>query len=135
MGNSKPLKTDAEHKAALARIYELMDARPGTLEGGELDALVGSVEVYESENVDMGYPGPVAAIDFRMEQAGLSPRDLVSCIGSQVEVAEVLSGKRAITPLMAQALHKRLGIPVETLLRPPTALPDDWSAAYRRDGG
>ena len=129
MTNIKPIKTDAEHETTLARIYELMNAQPGTPEGEELDALVSIVEAYESKRVAMGYPDPVAAIEFRMEQAGLSPRDLIPCIGSQAKVAEILSGKRPITPAMARALHERLGIPVETLLREPAPLPDDQPAA------
>ena len=119
MANIKPIKTDAEHETALARIYELMDAQLGTSEGDELDALVSVVEAYESEQVEIGYPDPVAAIEFRMEQAGLNPNDLIPCIGSQAKVAEVLSRKRSITPLMARALHERLGIPVDALLREP----------------
>src|SRR3972149_3330043 len=67
----------------------------------------------------MGYPSPVAAIQFRMEQAGLSKRDLIPFIGSRAKVSEVLSGKRAITMPMARALHEHLGIPAGVLLREP----------------
>ena len=66
----------------------------------------------------MGYPGPVTAIEFRMEQAGLSPRDLVPFLGSRAKVSEVLSRTRAITVPMARALHEHLGIPADVLLRP-----------------
>lgn len=122
MAKVKPLRNDTEHEAALSRIYELMDAQPGTVEGGELDALVGAVEEYESQHAEMGWPSPVAALQFRMEQAGLNPGDLVSCIGNDAEVADVLSGKREITPPLAHALHQRLGIPLATLLRPALSL-------------
>lgn len=122
MAKVKPLRNDTEHEAALARIYELMDAQPGTAEGAELDALVGAVEEYESQHAGMGWPSPVAAIRFRMEQAGLNPGDLVPGIGNDAEVAAVLSGQREITPPMARALHQRLGIPLETLLRPALSL-------------
>ena len=54
-----------------------------------------------------------------MEQAGLSPRDLIPFIGSRAKVSEVLSGKRAITTPMARALHEHLGIPADVLLRRP----------------
>ena len=69
----------------------------------------------------MDHPSPIAALEFRMEQAGLAPRDLVPYIGSRAKVSEVLSGKRAITMPMARALHQHLGIPAEVLLREPTA--------------
>src|SRR6266446_9902373 len=113
----KAIRTEADHKAALERIDALMDASAGTAAGDELDVLVDLVEHYEEKHVPMGFPTPVAAIEFRMEQAGLSPRDLVHYIGSRAKVSEVLSGKRALTIGMARALHQHLGIPAEVLLQ------------------
>ena len=94
-----------------------MDAEPGTPEGRELDVLADMVDLYESRHEPMGWPDPVAAIEFRMEQAGLDPRDLIPFIGSRAKVSEVLSGKRAITMPMARALHEHLGTPADVLLR------------------
>ncbi len=110
------IQTEAEHKAALTRIHDLMNAELGTPEGSELDSLVGAVEEYESRTAPMGHPGPLRAIEFRMEQAGLCPDDLIPCIGSEEKVAEVLSGTRLVTPTMAFALQELLGIPAESLL-------------------
>jgi HTH-type transcriptional regulator/antitoxin HigA len=121
MANIKPIRTEEEYGAALGRIDELMDAEPGSPEGEELDVLVDLVELYESKNEPMGYPSPLAAIEFRMEQGGLSPRDLIPLIGSRAKVSEVLSGRRAITMPMARALHEHLGIPSDVLLREPGA--------------
>lgn len=95
--NIKSIRTEQEYEAALKRVDELMDADLGTPEGEELDALVDLVEAYESRHVPMGYPSAVEAIEFRMDQDGLSPRDLVPFIGSRAKVSEVLAGKRAIT--------------------------------------
>lgn len=117
MAEVKPIRTETDYTAALARVDELMDAEPGSPEGEELDVLANLVERYESKHVPMGYPGPIAALKFRMDQAGLAPRDLVPYIGSRAKVSEVLSGKRAITMPMARALHRRLGIPTDVLLR------------------
>ncbi len=114
----KAIRTEADHKAALERIDALMDASAGTAAGDELDVLADLVEHYEEKHVPMGFPTPVAAIGFRMEQAGLAPRDLVPYIGSRAKVSEVLSGKRALTIGMARALHQHLGIPADVLLRP-----------------
>ena len=111
------IRTEADYASALARIDELMDVRPGSPEGRELDALVDSVERYEIAHEPMGYPDPAAALAFRMEQAGLSPLDLVPFIGSSAKVSEVLSGKRPLTVPMARALHEHLGIPADVLLR------------------
>ena len=94
MVNVRPVRTEADYEAALARVAELMDAREGTPEGEELDVLVDLVGVYEDKHVPMGYPDPVAAIEFCMDQQGLSQRDLVPYIGSSARVSEVLSGLR-----------------------------------------
>src|SRR3989454_5943126 len=119
MSTVKRIRTEADYRAALARIDTLMDAEHGTPEGEELDVLTDLVEHYESKHVPMGYPSPIAAIEFRMEQAGLTPRDLVPFIGSRPKVSEVLSGKRQLTMAIARALHEHLGIPAEVLLREP----------------
>jgi len=117
----KPIRIEADYEAALARIDALMDAEPGTPEGEELDVLTDLVEHYEAKHVSMGYPSAVAAIVFRLEQAGLTQRDLVPFIGSRAKVSEVLSGKRRITMPIARALHEHFGIPAEVLLQEPGA--------------
>lgn len=119
MSAIKPVRTEEDYEEALARIDALMDAAPGSPEGDELDVLADLVELYESRREPMGYPSPLAAIEFRMEQAGLSPRDLIPFIGSRAKVSEVLSGKRAITMPMARALYEHLGIRADVLLREP----------------
>ena len=70
MADVKPIRTEKDYEAALARVDELMDAAPGSLEGDELDVLVDLVELYESKHEPMGYPSPLAAIEFRIEQGG-----------------------------------------------------------------
>lgn len=117
MSTIKPIRTDADHEAALERIDTLMAAEPGTPEGDELEVLADLVEHYEEKNVPMGYPSPVAAIEFRMDQAGLTQRDLVPILGTRAKVSEVLSGRRPLTMRMARALHEHLGIPAEVLLQ------------------
>jgi HTH-type transcriptional regulator/antitoxin HigA len=129
----KPIRTDADHEAALARIDALMTAKPGTPDGDELDVLVDLVEHYEEKHVPMGFPNPIAAIEFRMEQAGLAPRDLVPLIGSRAKVSEVLSGRRPLTMRMARAIHEHLGVPAEVLLsRPGDADAADADVDWRR---
>ena len=118
-GKIKPIRTEKDYKAALARIDALMNAEPDSAEFDELDVLADLVELHESKHDPMGIPSPVAAIEFRMEQGKLSLRDLIPFIGSPAEVSEVLSGKRAITMTMARALHEHLGIPADVLLREP----------------
>ncbi len=130
MAAIRAIRTDEDCERALERIQELLDMLSG--EDGqvedmehpartELDVLSDLVEHYESRTVGIGYPNPVAAIRFRMDQAGLSARDLAPFIGSRSKVSEVLAGKRAITMPMARALHQHLGIPADVLLRPSGA--------------
>jgi len=96
-----------------------MDAKAGTPDGEELDVLTDLVELYEARHQPMGYPTPVGAILFRMEQEGLTARDLIPFIGSRSKVSEVLSGKRPLTMQMARALHANLDIPADVLLQQP----------------
>lgn len=117
----KPIRTDKDLERALERIDRIFDAEEGTPESDELDVLAVLVEHYEDERDPIGFPTPVAAIEFRMEQAGLTNRDLIPFLGSRSRVSEVLSGKRAITMSMARALHRHLGIPAEVLLQEPGA--------------
>ena len=131
MVNISPIRTEEDHEAALSRLAEIFQAEIGTPEGDERDILADLVELYEDKHYPIGLPDPISAIKFRMEQANLTPRDLVPFFGSRAKVSEVLSGKRAITMSMARALHQHLGIPADVLLQEPGAsLPDtlpSWS--------
>jgi HTH-type transcriptional regulator/antitoxin HigA len=131
MARIAPIRTEADLRAALARINELMDAVAGTPEADELSVLADLVEVYEAKHFPIERPTPVDAIRFRMEQAGLEPRDLEPYIGSRGKVSEVLAGKQPLTLPMIRALHKHLGIPAEVLLnedRGPARDPQDAGA-------
>ena len=128
----RPIKTQEDYENALKRIEQLMDAKLGTPEGDELEVLSTLVDLYEEEHFPVDLPSPVDAIRFRMEQEGLSNRDLEPYIGSRGKVSEVLSEKRPLTLQMIRALHTDLGIPAEVLLqRPGASLPEspteiDW---------
>ena len=85
--------------------------------GERLDVLVTLVEAYESKHYPLDLPDPVEAIRFRMEQKGMTPRDLVPMIGRINRVYEVLGRRRALTLAMIQRLHRELGIPAESLIK------------------
>ena len=87
-----------------------------SVEGDELAILATLVEQYEDARFPIEAPTPLAAIQFRMEQLGLTPRDLIPHIGSRSRVSEVLSGARALTIDMIRALHQELGIPANVLI-------------------
>lgn len=119
----RPIRTPADHAAALKRIEAIFGARPGTPKGDELDLLATLVEVYEDREIPMPAPSPLDAIRFRMEQQGLRAKDLVPYIGSASKVSEVLSGKRALSLSMIRNLVDGLGIPAEILLTRPRRKP------------
>ncbi len=113
----KPIRIKADYRAALKEIEALMSARPDTPEGERLDVLVTLVEAYEKKHYRFDLPDPVEAIKFRMEQQGLTPKDLVPMIGQINRVYEVLNRKRPLTLAMIQRLHTELGIPAESLIK------------------
>jgi len=114
----KPIKTDADYRAALKEIESLMMAMPDTPEGEKLDILATLVEAYESRRYPLDLPDPVEAIKFEMEQKGLTIKDLEPMIGRSNRVYEVLNHKRSLTLKMIWRLHRELGIPAELLIKP-----------------
>jgi HTH-type transcriptional regulator/antitoxin HigA len=113
----KPIRTRADHRAALKEIETLMTAKACTPKGERLDVLVTLIEAYERKHFPMDLPDPIEAIRFRMEQMKLAPKDLVPMIGQINRVYEVLNGKRPLTLQMIRRLHRELGIPAESLIR------------------
>lgn len=113
---TKPIRTERQYDAALARVEELLDARPGTPEGDELDLLAALVEFYELEHLPIAPPDPVEAILFRMEQMGLDRKSLEPFLGGRSRVSEVLNRKRELSKSQIRKLHRGLNIPLENLL-------------------
>ena len=114
----RPIKTKADHRAALKEIDQLMEAKPGTPAGDRLDVLAMLVERFESQHEPIDPPNPIDALLYHMESRGLTRRDLEPLIGSRARVAEVLNRRRALTIEMIRKLHKGLGISAEVLIRP-----------------
>lgn len=114
----KTLKSKADYRAALKEIENLMGAKPKTQQGERLDLLVTLVEAYEARHYALDLPDPVEAIKFHMEQKDLTPKDLEPMIGRSNRVYEILGRKRPLTLKMIWRLHKDLGIPAESLIRP-----------------
>ncbi|MBC8504152.1 MAG: ImmA/IrrE family metallo-endopeptidase [Chloroflexi bacterium] len=116
---AKILKSETEYEAALAHVDALMDAEPGSPEEAELELFAFLVEKYEELHYPIDLPDPIEAIQFRMEQSGLTRKDLAPYLGSQSKVSEVLNRKRPLSLSMIRALHIGLGIPAEILLKEP----------------
>lgn len=114
----KPIRTKKDHEAALAEVERLWGAKSGTPAGDRLDVLATLIEAYEAVHYPMDPPDPIEAIKFRMEQQGLTRRDLEPLIGTRTRVAEVLNRKRSLSIAMIRRLHHALGISAEVLIRP-----------------
>ena len=117
----KPIKTDADYRAALKEIESLMMADPDTPEGEKLDVMTTLVEAYEARHFPMDLPDPVEALKFEMERKNLTVKDLEPMIGKSNRVYEILNHKRSLTLKMIWKLHEGLGIPAESLIKPPRA--------------
>ena len=113
----RPIKTEADHRAALNEIDRLMDAALNTLEGDRLDVLTTLVEVYEEKHHAIEAPDPIEAILHRMDALGMSRKDLEPLIGTRARVSEVLSRKRPLTINMIRRIAVAMSIPADILIR------------------
>ena len=117
-GEVRPIRTKRDYEAALKEVERLWGAKSGTRDGDRLDVLATLIDAYEAEHYPMDPADPIEAIKFRMEQQGLTRRDLEGIIGTRTRIAEVLNRKRGLSVGMIRRLHDRLGISAEVLIRP-----------------
>ncbi|MGF9691921.1 MULTISPECIES: helix-turn-helix domain-containing protein [unclassified Rhizobium] len=118
MSDLKPIRTEADYEEAIGTLSALWGAESGTPDGDRLDILATLIEAYELANHSVDLPDPIDAIAFRIEQQGLTRRDLEPVLGSRGRVAEILNRKRPLTLGMIRRLHSELGIPAEVLIQP-----------------
>lgn len=116
--NIRPIRTQDDHRAALRELsgYFVREPEPGTDEGDRFEILLTLVEAYEARHFPVAPADPIEAIRFRMEQGGLTVKDLVPSIGQPNRVYEVLNRKRGLTLDMIRNLHRNLGIPLRSLV-------------------
>lgn len=112
----KPIRNERDYKKAIKRIETLWDAAPNSSEYDELEVLATLVDAYEAHHHPIDPPDPIEAIRFRMDQLGLSRKDLEAYIGSRGRVSEVLGRRRGMSLSMIRKLYRGLGIPAEVLL-------------------
>ena len=113
----KPIKTKKDYQSALERLETIFDAKKGSQEGDELEVLSILIEKYEDEHFAIGFPDPIEAIKFRMEQLGYNQTDLAKVVGLKSRTSEILSKKRKLTLDMIRLLHDNLKIPTEVLIQ------------------
>jgi HTH-type transcriptional regulator/antitoxin HigA len=114
----KPIRGEADYDAAMEEVAMLWGAASGTPEGDRLDVLATLIDAYEAKRHAMDAPDPLEAIKFRMEQQGMTRKDLEGIIGTRTRIAEVLNRKRGLSIDVIRRLHDRLGISAEVLIRP-----------------
>ena len=116
--NIRPIHSDDDYRAALRELSAYFDnePEPGSDDGDCFEVLATLVEAYEARHFPINAPEPIEAIRFRMEQGGLTVKDLAPFIGRPNRVYEVLNGKRALTLDMIRKLHRNLDIPAESLI-------------------
>ncbi len=115
--NIKPIRTKKDYEQALARLEVIFDSKKGTEKGDELEILGMLIENYENEKFAIGFPDPVEAIKYRMEQLGYNQTDLANVVGLKSRASEILNRKRKLSLEMIRQLHDRLNIPTEVLIQ------------------
>ncbi|MBX3318489.1 MAG: helix-turn-helix domain-containing protein [Nitrospira sp.] len=111
-----PIKTARDYDRTLSRIEQLMEAKSGTKAGDELDVLTTLVEAYEAKRHAICPPDPIDAITFRMDQLGMTRKDLEALLGGRGRVSEIFTRKRTLSLEMIRRLHRKLYIPLESLI-------------------
>jgi HTH-type transcriptional regulator / antitoxin HigA len=114
----KPIKSEADHAAALREIERLWGADEGTAAEDRLEVLTTLVEAYEQAHFPIAAPDPIEAIKFRLEQRGADQKALIGVIGNRTRVYEVLRRDRPLSLSMIRRLNQTLNIPAEVLIRP-----------------
>jgi HTH-type transcriptional regulator/antitoxin HigA len=118
MSDVKPIRTSKDHERAIKEVEALWGAKSGTPKGDRLDVLATLIDAWEAIHYPIDPPDPIEAIKFRMEQQGLTRKDLEGIIGTRARIAEVLSGKRELSIAMIRRLNEQLGIRADVLIRP-----------------
>jgi HTH-type transcriptional regulator/antitoxin HigA len=113
----KPIKTEKHYQESIKRLEVIFDAKKGTPEGDELEILSILIDKYENEKFPIGFPDPIEAIKFRMEQMGYNQTDLAKVVGLKSRASEILNKKRKLTLEMIRQLHDSLKIPTEVLIQ------------------
>ena len=117
----RPIRTDEDHRAALAEIEACWGAPEGTQEGDKLEILVALVELYEAKRwpIETGQNfDPIDVLHYAIEELGHSQGELAKLLGSRSRASEILSRRRALTVEMIHKISEAWKIPADLLVRP-----------------
>ncbi len=115
--NIKPIKTKKDYEQALERLEVIFEAKQVTEYGDELEILGMLIDNYEKEKFPIGFPDPIEAIKFRMEQLGYNQTDLANVVGLKSRASEILNRKRKLSLEMIRQIHDQLNIPTDVLIQ------------------
>src|ERR1700682_3119261 len=117
----RPIRTDQDHRSALAAIEACWGAPEGTEEGDKLDVLLALVEIYEAKRwpieIDETFD-PIDVLRYAIDELGHTQAELAELLGSRSRASEVLSRRRALTVEMIHKLGEAWKIPADLLVRP-----------------
>ena len=119
--NIRPIRTNKDHRAALAEIEALWGAPDGTEEGDKLDVLIALVEIYEAKRWPIEIDGsfdPIDVLQYAIEELGHTQAELAELLGSRSRASEILGRRRALTVEMIHTISDAWKIPAELLVRP-----------------
>lgn len=112
----RPVRTEADHRAALARIGELMGAQANSTEGDELDVLATLVEAYEQKHFAIEAPDPVEFLKNVMEFLGLEQNELAAVLRSRSRASEILNRRRPLTLDQIRRISSAWRVPADSLI-------------------
>jgi HTH-type transcriptional regulator / antitoxin HigA len=116
-----PIRTDEDHRAALAKIEACWDAPEGTEEGDKRDVLLALVDAYEDKRWPIDFDenfDPIDVLNHAIEEWGHTQAELAEILGSRSRASEILSRRRALTVEMIHKIGKAWKIPADLLVRP-----------------
>ena len=113
----KIIKTKKDYEAALERFEAIFQAKSGTKESDEADLLAMLVKNYEEQHFVIDAPDPIEAIKYRMEQQGLTNKDLAVILGFKSRVTDIFKKNRKLNLAMVRKLHEALHIPLQSLIK------------------
>lgn len=114
----RPIKSEADHRAALAEIDRLFDAPAGSEDGDRLEVLCVLVADYERKSYPVEPPDPIEFLTFAMQAQGRTQADLAQVLGSRSRASEILNRRRHLSAEMIAKLSKAWNMPTKPLSAP-----------------
>src|SRR5262249_30680294 len=121
MMDIRPIRTDEDHRAALAEIDACWGAPEGSEEGDKLEVLVALVELYEAKRWPVEADeifDPIDVLRYAIEELGHTQAELAELLGSRSRASEILSRRRGLTVEMIHKISEAWKIPADLLVRP-----------------